>query len=85
MRVLLVSHCADVYGSERWTAQFVRGLQREGYWVAIAQPQADNDITREILELGVPQHWTTPTPIEEPWQAFVGENDGSFAALLISR
>jgi len=77
MRVLLVSHCADVYGSERWNAQLVRGLQSKGHQVAIAQPTAHNELTREIAALGVHQYWTTPIPIEEPWRAFVPDGPNS--------
>lgn len=77
LRVLLVTDCPDVYGAERWNARLLRGLHHNGHHVAIAQPQADNDVTRDIADAGIRQHWMTPLPLDNPWRVFAVDGPGS--------
>ncbi|MCU1360943.1 MAG: putative glycosyl transferase [Ilumatobacteraceae bacterium] len=77
LRVLLITDCADMYGTERWNVQLIRGLQTRGHHVAIAQPQADNDVTHEIAAAGVRQYWLTPPVAGIPWRTFVPDGPSS--------
>lgn len=77
LSVLLATDCPDVYGAERWNHQLLIGLRGLGHDVAIAQPLADNDITRAIAAEGVAQHWLTPVTIDDPWRTFAPDGADS--------